>query len=214
MCLDGCHDAACHFQEPSAVDAASSAARSDPQAGGLQVMDVRRRHHAMRLQIKLPPTWAQQNNPDGPATFCRESSSTPGPLQVSWAEYSRGPIPNPSAADLKKMAKDFGKQHGLGDLIESLSNCCIFGTLGTAVFHSALHPRIQVWHLSNWRDFIMVTHICPKEPDPVEVRDAQEIVRTLTLGKPKPWWKFWCGCLVASSPDGCQGPRVPFLICC
>jgi hypothetical protein len=145
----------------------------------------------MRLQIKLPPTWAQVNNPDGPATFCRESSSTPGPLQVSWAEYSGGTIPNPSAADLKQMAEDFGKQHSFGDLIESFSSPCVFGTLGTAVFRSEENPRIQMWHLSNGRDFIMVTHICPTDPEPIEVQDAQEIVRALTLGKPRPWWKFW-----------------------
>ena len=81
------------------------------------------------------------------------------------------------------MAVDFGDKHEFGALVESSSGPCVFGTMGTAVFRSSEYPRIQIWHLSNGRDFIMVTHICPTEPDPVEISEVQEIVRTLTIGK-------------------------------
>lgn len=141
--------------------------------------------------IKLPKGWKNFENPDGPPTYCRELSDTPGPLQISCAEYRSGTIPNPSVDDLKKLSIGLGQKHDLGDLVESSSGPCNLGMMGTAVFRSDENPRIQVWHLSNGRDFIMVTHICPTEPDPVEVREAQEIVRTLTLGRPKPKWKFW-----------------------
>ena len=151
---------------------------------------VRHSKPIMSLKIKLPKGWSDYDNPDGPPTYVRELSETPGPLQISWAEYKKGEIPNPSANDLKEMAEDFGEKHGFGDLVESSNNPCEFGTMGTAVFRSGEHPRIQVWHLSNGKDFITVTHICPTEPDPIEVREAQEIVRTLTLGK-KSKWKFW-----------------------
>jgi hypothetical protein len=145
---------------------------------------------ATSLNIKLPAGWAEFDNPDGPPTYCRELGDTPGPLQISWAEYKGGALPNPSANDLKRMAKEFGECHDFGELVESSSGSCEFGRMGSAVFGSIEHPRIQIWHLSNGRDFIMVTHICPSAPDPVEVREAQEIVRTITLGK-KSRWKFW-----------------------
>ena len=144
----------------------------------------------MRLNIKLPKGWSNYHNPDGPPTYCRDLSETPGPLQISWAEYKGGGLPNPSADDLKRMAEEFGQKHEFGELVESSSSPCEFGTMGTAVFHSTENPTIQMWHLSNGRDFIMVTHICPTEPDPIEVREAQEIVRTLTVGR-KSKWKFW-----------------------
>ena len=141
--------------------------------------------------IKLPKGWKDFPNPEGPPTYCRDLSDSPGALQVSVAEYRSGAIPNPSAADLKELSEDLGEKNGFGDLVESSSSPCDFGMLGTAVFRSEEQPRIQIWHLSNGRDFITVTHICMTEPDPVEVREAQEIVRTLTLGNPKPKWKFW-----------------------
>ena len=151
---------------------------------------VRHSERVMSLNIKLPKGWSDYDNPHGPPTYVRELSETPGPLQISWAEYKGGTLPNPTADDLKHMAEEFGEKHDFGDLVESSNSPCVFGTMGTAVFRSSENPRIQMWHLSNGRDFIMVTHICPTEPDPIEVREAQEIVRTLTIGK-KPKWKFW-----------------------
>jgi hypothetical protein len=142
------------------------------------------------LHIRLPKGWSAYDNPDGPPTYVRALSETPGPLQISWAEYQGGAVPNPSADDLKRMAEESGEKHDFGDLVESSSAPCVFGTMGTAVFRSSEYPRIQVWQLSNGRDFIMVTHISPSEPDPVETREAQEIVRTLTIAN-KPKWKFW-----------------------
>ena len=138
----------------------------------------------------IPKGWAEFENRDGPATYCRDLSETPGPLQISRAEYLGGALPNPSEDDLKRMAEEFGQNHSFGELVESLSGPCEFGTMGSAIFRSTENPRIQIWHVSNGRDFIMVTHICPTAPDPVEVREAQEIVRTVTLGKTSRW-KFW-----------------------
>jgi hypothetical protein len=42
---------------------------------------------------------------------------------------------------------------------------------------------LQLSLLSIGRDFIMVTHICLTESDPVDVCQAQEIVGTLTLAE-------------------------------
>jgi hypothetical protein len=149
----------------------------------------------MRLKIELPGGWIDRSaeNPDGPPTFVCDNSANPGAFQVSWATYTGGDIPNPSEEFLEGMAKSSGTDQSCGELIESSSGTCRFGKMGTAVFRSPEYPRVQFWHLSNGRDFIMVTHICAADPVAREVREAHQIVATLTLGedvKPKRWW-FW-----------------------
>jgi hypothetical protein len=142
----------------------------------------------MRLRIQLPTTWAQQANPEGPATFCRTGSTAA--FQVSWAEYHGGKLPDVTADKLKAMAANFGEKQGFGSLIESSSGACRFGTFGTAVFHSAERPRIQIWFISDGRDHIMATHICDREPGATEVVEVQQIASSLALG-----------------PDRTQGPE-------
>ncbi len=147
----------------------------------------------MRLKIQLPTTWAQRSNPDGPATFCRKGSTSA--FQVSWAEYRGGkPLPQITADSLKQMATDFGQKKGLRLMAESSGGPCRFGSFGTAVFHSAQHPRIQVWFICDGREHIMATHICDREPESSEVAEAQQIASSLALGPEqpaKPKWKFW-----------------------
>lgn len=135
----------------------------------------------MKLSIKLPEGWSDYDCPEGPPTYIREWSDDSGALQISWAEYTGGSLPNPSAIDLQHMAQEFGEKQGFGDVVESSSGQCVFGLMGTAVFSSSEYPRIQIWYLSNGRDFILVTHISSVEPDPIEVHEAQEIVRTMTI---------------------------------
>jgi hypothetical protein len=108
---------------------------------------------------------------------------------VSWAEYTSGEIPDPSTDDLVEMSRHLGEEQNLGELVESSGSVCDFGKFGTAIFRSP-DQRIQIWHLSNGRDFITVTHIAPPNPDPEEVREVQEIVRTLTFAAKKLKWKL------------------------
>jgi hypothetical protein len=148
------------------------------------------------IKVKLLPGWidASKDNPDGPASFLRESSKSSGAVQVSHAEYARGAVPNPSEQDLIVMSRAFGTgtDMNLGDVGKSQSGGCTFGKFGTTVYRSAEFPRSQVWYLSDGKDFIMVTHICGEEPDPQELVEVDQIVHMLTLGPPdKPQWKFW-----------------------
>lgn len=144
-----------------------------------------------RLQITLPHGWADcsEENEGGP-TYLRELSADPGPLQVSWAEYTGGKVPDPSADDLAEMSRDLGADQDFGELIECAGGACDFGRLGTAIFRSQ-EQRVQIWHLSNGKDFITATHIGPRDPDPEELREVQEIVRTLNLAEGKSKWRFW-----------------------
>ena len=149
----------------------------------------------MRLKIQLPPDWAPLEETRN--TFYRVASKDSGALQVSFAEYKGGEIPNPTADDLKQLAVESANNKKLGELVESSSGPCLFGTMGTAVFRAPEHARFQIWFLSNGRDFITATHVCIDEPEPKEVAEAQQIVENLTLGREqsmrrKNWrWKFW-----------------------
>jgi hypothetical protein len=134
----------------------------------------------MRLKIQLHPTWYQDKKNDGPATFCRANSSSA--FQVSWAEKKGGAIPNPSGKDLIAFALNFGAQNNFGEVVESRDGTCRFGNYGTAIFRSTKHSRIQLWIVSNGRDFIFATHICDQVPSNEEISEAQSIAESLALG--------------------------------
>src|SRR5688572_30273383 len=74
-----------------------------------RVRHTTRCHQPMadRLRVKLLPGWADYSdeNPDGPPTFLRDTSASPGPLQVSCAWYESGAVPNPNDDDLIALAK-------------------------------------------------------------------------------------------------------------
>ncbi len=147
----------------------------------------------MRLKIQLFRGWLQHDLPNAAATFYREGSNNP--FQVSWAEYTgKQTLPELTKKRLEEMAVNFGRENDFGKLVESDGDECRFGKLGTAVFSSEHHERIQVWFVSDGRDHIMATHICEQEPDAEEVAEAQQIAASLALGpdrSAKPRWKFW-----------------------
>jgi hypothetical protein len=138
----------------------------------------------MRLKIELFANWAQQQNPDGPATFCRQGSTNA--FQVSWAEYRGGRPPNAGTNEMKLLAAGFGPKQGFGEMLESSTGACSFGCFGTAVFASTEYPRVQVWFITNGSDHIMATHICDQEPGPEEVSEVQRIAESLALGPDQP----------------------------
>ena len=145
----------------------------------------------MEVKVQLPNGWSDHSR-ENPGTYLRDDSAVPGPLQVSVALYEGGEIPNPSEQDLVDMCRELGAQQNCGEALETGSGRCVFGNFGTAVFRTAEDPRIQLWRLSNGRDFVLVTHICPAEPDAKEVAEADQIVQSLTLEPaPKSKWKFW-----------------------
>jgi hypothetical protein len=133
-----------------------------------------------RLSIPLPPGSADDLAAGSPGrrTVYRTRSSNPGPLQVSLAVHRGGSEPRPSEERLREMAVGFGKHQRWGELQSSSTGECGFGRYGSAVFHS-WRDRIQVWMLSNGRDFIMATHVAGKDVEPAEVEEAEAIVRAI-----------------------------------
>ena len=145
-----------------------------------------------RLKIVLPEGWSDHSheNPEGPPTFIRDRSQVPGAVQVSSAQYKGGAVPNPIPDDLIALSRGIGERQEAARLLETHSGECTFGIWGTAVFRTSECQRFQIWHLSNGRDLIFITHICCDEPDPDELAEAQDIVNRLNLAD-RPWWRIW-----------------------
>jgi hypothetical protein len=151
----------------------SGSASAAPTNLTTQVADI-------RLKIKLFDGWRQADSTNGPSTFYRGQSDSP--LQISWARYrGQKPLRKVSTDELKTTAVRFGQKNGFGELVDSSGGSCAFGSFGTAIFHSATHPRIQVWFVTDETDYILGTYICSKEPDPTEVREVQDIMNMVTL---------------------------------
>lgn len=137
------------------------------------------------IKIKLKPGWIDisRENPEGPATFIRENSSSPGVLQLSMTKYKGGKIPNPSYSDLVKLSTQTGKEKKFGKVTDTNSGDCVFGKYGFTTFSSKKIPFSRIWHLSNGKDFILVTYICSAKPDPKEIEEACEIVLSIRKRK-------------------------------
>ncbi len=136
---------------------------------------------AKKLKFWLPDDWATVENPDGPLTACWQVPEAVGAFQVSTAEYTKGPEPHLSEADLMELANGFGQRNNWGELANSSSGKCIMGSFGTASFRrtKSMPPDTpeycQVWFLSNGLDFVFATFIAMQPPDGREVAAAQRI---------------------------------------
>ena len=85
----------------------------------------------LRQKVTLLKGWSDisKENPDGPPTFYRHRSDNPGALQISFAEYKSGEIPNPTEEDLKAACAKDGQEFGWGEVVDVRSGSCAFGTL-------------------------------------------------------------------------------------
>lgn len=138
-----------------------------------------------QLRVTLPPGWIDltQDNPNGGSTYARSSVGLANPLQISFALYKGGKVPNPSTGDLVKLAEGLSKALDNLRLISKNSGSCRFGFYGKAIFEASDCPRAYSWYLSNGQDFIRATYICSIEPEELEIVEVEEIVQTLTLNK-------------------------------
>jgi len=135
------------------------------------------------IKVKLPAGWSNYSdeNPNGPATFLRDISDAPGAFQVSLALQTGGTPAEATPEDLIELAKSTGKSMLAGDLVETSSGECLLGFYGTAIFKSKEIHRTQIWYLTDKRDFILATYICPGVPEPKEVEEVQEIINSVLI---------------------------------
>ena len=142
-----------------------------------------------RLAVPLPPGWGPADDPCEPPGYDRAGGV--GLVQVSvCAECLAGQVPDPTPDDLAELARDYGLRHGAGEMVETDSGPCRLGHYGSAVFRSADFPRTGLWFLSDGRDFVLVTHVCPEEPGAEEVAEVAGIVANIALADDGPELPF------------------------
>jgi hypothetical protein len=117
-----------------------------------------------KLRVWLPDDWADisAEDPEGPATFCWMNEQATGAFQVSTAEYKSGAEPAPDEETLVRIAVDFGRDHGWGELQTAFSGEIPFGKYGSAVYRNPTPSEgdsdyWQLWCLCNGRDFLLAT---------------------------------------------------------
>ena len=137
------------------------------------------------LQVGLPNNWVDisHENPNGPPTYVNQYHDEPGVLQISYAEYRSGTIPNPKHGDLIELSKNTGFKQDFGNLQNTDSGDCAFGIYGFAQFSNQKFPYISVWHLSNGQDFVFATFICTEMPDKDEISDVKLILTSIKKSK-------------------------------
>ncbi len=134
-----------------------------------------------KLVISFPKGWVDvsEENPGGPPTFISELIEPSGVLQISSAAYLSGALPNPDMNALLELSRKAGVANGYGKLNHEESGICSFGMYGFVQFGRPDFPYIAVWHLTNGKDFIFSTFICPASPRIEQVNDVHQILTTL-----------------------------------
>lgn len=141
-----------------------------------------------RLQVELPPDWSDVSaeNPEGPPTFVRNSEDSSGALQISiQAEYTGGKIPNPTVEELIEFAEGVATSDQEAEIRGRSNGECRLGTYGTVLARTAEFSWIQVWVLSNGKDFVLATHFSVEEPSNEEVQEASWTVKNVALASPR-----------------------------
>jgi hypothetical protein len=135
-----------------------------------------------RLKIRLIRGWAEAENPAGPATYVRQTSPDSGALQFSFARYASGSLPNATEEQLIQLCQNMAAKVPDGRITLSRSGTCDFGIFGTIVVRGNDPFHLQIWVLSDRRNFIFVTHTCMKEPLAIEIDEANDIALLTRVG--------------------------------
>ena len=141
----------------------------------------------MRIQTLPLPGWSLVQDADSKSnvTLCQGDGQDAGVLQMSLALYQGGPVPNPTPQDLERQAKAYGEKLGYGLPAESTHGFCALGVFGKAVFHPTPQHHFSLWFLSNGRDFVLATFVCPQTLNSNQKAEAQAIVSGITLYAPE-----------------------------
>ena len=129
-----------------------------------------------QLKIQLFPGWQLAENKGGPATYLRGASC----LQFSRAQNSRGPMPIDAEGLIGMCEKLTRSMKGRRNVLTG-SGQCSFGTFGTLVAQGDFPAHMQAWVLTDGTNFILVTHVCEKQPSAEEIEEAKHIALMTTI---------------------------------
>jgi hypothetical protein len=135
--------------------------------------------------VDLPPGWGditgvvEADNP--PATVARDDGV--GALQFSVALYDSGPCPRGDVEELQELLDGFARSHGLASPTDTARENSPRG-LVAASFQPG-DQFVRVWYVSESGSFAFVTYTCDRSNLAAsELREAEEIVRSLVFGQP------------------------------
>jgi hypothetical protein len=135
-----------------------------------------------KLNVVLPPDWQDVSAelPEGPPTYVRGETGA-GALQISiQSVYRSGPEPDPTSSDLIRLSEHVANLQE-AEITSRYSGDCVIGRFGCVIGKSADLARIQIWTLSNGRDFVLATYLCTDAPEALEALQAERIVKATTL---------------------------------
>jgi hypothetical protein len=132
-----------------------------------------------RLQIKLFSNWisVEGDREDYPYRLFPKNKTRNSILDITFAEYKGGIIPNPTYDDLVNLAKNKSTLQ----IVNVEHGDCKLGKYGVAQFSSNNVPFFQKWFLSNGKDFIIAEYQSLVEPSDSEVREVRSIIKNLDL---------------------------------
>ena len=136
-----------------------------------------------KLKIELMNSWQDisDENPEGPATFVSSDREDAGVLQVSiQALYKSGEIPNPTHNELIRLSEGIALNQQ-AEIIKSYWGDCGFGKFGSVVSRLPEVGRMQIWTLSNGRDFVLATYFSSDSPPFGETAQAERMVKSIQL---------------------------------
>ena len=134
-----------------------------------------------RLKLTLRQGWREAKNPGGPATYVRETSRASGYLQLSFATYKPGSVPDTEEATLLNICAKMASKVRGSNVVSKQSGKCNFGKFGTVTTQGEEPVYFRVWVISDSHHFILVTYTCGNNPDPQEVAEANEIALSTKL---------------------------------
>jgi len=135
------------------------------------------------FSVAALPKWRDQSGQfgkDGPFTLVKSSKS--GALQFSLGQFRHGPIPNPTAVDLLRMAKDFCLAKTLGPTFDEFTEVSVPVIAGLSVrSHSDF---IRVWYISDGKSFLLATYLHEWGKHIYELSECEKIIRSVRFEYP------------------------------
>lgn len=131
------------------------------------------------LRITLPTNWisAEGECEDYPYRFYPKCKVQNSILDITFAEYKGGKLPNPTYEDLVKLAK--GKSNL--EIVSVEYGDCKLGKYGTARFRLENVPFFQKWFLSNGKDIVIAEYQSLIEPADPDLQELNLIISSINL---------------------------------
>jgi hypothetical protein len=128
------------------------------------------------FSLELPGDWFDTTADEEPFTLTKKHGN--GALQFSVAQYLEGAQPIADAAALDLLLREFAESHALGPLRDTFQeNSAVSFAGGT--FSARAPVQGRAWYASDGWSIAKITFVWESQVDEHELREAEQIVRSL-----------------------------------